>query len=110
VVALDLTIALNPKNKPFTIQSHEKDYVEFHAAHVNRFLTRLDKDIRRWATRASVLGVVVHDNQLRLDHEGNWELSGMTIQMPLAESDEGLGVFEKFFRAYTSALPNRTDL
>ena len=110
VIALDLTVALNPKNEPFDISSNEQDYGELHAAYVNWFLTPLEPRIRQWVAQENVLGLVATYNQPRLDHEGKWELSGITVQMPTAESAEGREVFENFFRSYTSALPNRTDL
>lgn len=110
VIALDLTVALNPENERFAISSNEQEYVELHAAYVNWFLTPLEPRIRQWVAQENVLGLVATYNQPRLNHEGKWELSGITVQMPTAGSAEGREVFEKFFRSYTSALPNRTDL
>lgn len=110
IVAIDLTIALNPSNVRLALPAPEREFMELQAAFVNRFLTILEPKIRKRANGGNVLGLVVHDSQLRLEQSGNWTLSGMTIHMCTTQDQVRQELFDHFFNRYSGALPNMIRL
>jgi hypothetical protein len=53
-----------------------------------------------------VIGIIVHDHQLRFKADGSWWLTSMTIRFGSAEDEVGKQLFRTFEFPYVYALPN----
>jgi hypothetical protein len=111
-VALDTCLAFNPKN----------DRIEDPMA-TNQFLQRyfrvLNSVWRRYDARAQeimlkhdrVLGLVIHDCQIRLNQQNEYELVGMSMRVVSASlTRPEQRHFSELTTIYTNGLPNQEDV
>lgn len=106
VIALDTSVALNPNNERITTPIPDEEFAALHSNGINRFLRRYDERIRRWVHQLGVLGMIVHDHQVRFQGDATWSLSGMTTRFCTAEDEQGQRLFRLFESPYVDALPN----
>ena len=106
VIALDTSVALNPNNERITKPIPDEQFVHLYREAITRFLRRYDERIRVWVRNRGVLGIIVHDHQVRLETDADWSLSSMTMRFCTAEAEEARRLFELFVVPYVEALPN----
>jgi hypothetical protein len=110
VIALDTSVGLNPNNERITTVIPDEEFGSLYQEALIRFLRRYDERIREWVRGRGVLGIVVHDHQLRIQTDGNWSLSSMNMRFCTAEDEAGRQLFKLFEFPYVNALPNTHHL
>ncbi len=106
IIALDTTVALNRNNDRITTPIPEEEFVPLYKDAINLFLRRYDERIRKWVSGKGVIGIIVHDHQVRFETDASWSLSSMTIRFHTAEDEAGKQLFNSFVCPYVNALPN----
>ncbi len=106
IIALDTSVALNPNNDRVTRPIPDEEFVPLYHAAINLFLRRYDARIRKWVSGKNVIGIIVHDHQVRFETDESWSLSSMTVQFCTAEDEAGKQLFNSFWFPYVDALPN----
>lgn len=106
IIAFDTSVALNPNNDRITRPIPEKEFVPLYKDAINMFLHRYDERIREWVSCKGVIGIIVHDHQVRFETDASWSLSSMTMQFCTAEDEAGKQLFNSFWFPYVDALPN----
>jgi hypothetical protein len=67
--------------------------------------------VQRLASKANVLGVLVHDYQVRFQPNRQWGVAGMTMRVPVsARSAAEQRRFDRFAKIYTYAMPNQEEV
>jgi len=110
VIALDTSIGLNANNERITTPMSDEEFVPLHGMAINYFLSCHADRIRTWVRGRGVIGIIVHDHQVRYKVDGSWWLTSMTIRFSSAEDDTGKQLFQSFEFPYAYALPNMKQL
>ncbi len=106
IIALDTSVALNPNNDRVTTPIPDEQFAPLYHEAINRFLRHYDKRIREWTSGRRLIGIVVHDHQVRFETDASWSLCSMTARFCTAEDDAGKRLFNSFVFPYVNALPN----
>jgi hypothetical protein len=103
IVAVDASVALNPKNEALVVP----DPQNFGRDHYNPFWQQYTHyhfdDLRKWISGGDVRGILFQDHHLIKD----WGLASMTFQFPGSHHESE---FFAFANAYAKGLPNLTGL
>lgn len=110
VIALDTCVALNPGNTRITTPVPDEVFARNHCKAINLFLRRHIKRIRSWVSGKGVIGIIVHDHQVRSEIDASWSLSSMTMNLPLADAEYSKRLFNTFVTSYVAAQPNMQHL
>ncbi len=110
VIALDTSVGLNPNNERITKPIPDEEFVPLYQEAINRFLCRYAKRIKGWVHGRGVIGIVVHDHQVRFETDASWSLCSMTMRFDTAEGEAGKRLFNSFVFPYVDALPNMQHL
>lgn len=105
-IVLDTSIALNPENERFIMPIPDEEFAKRHRLAIKDFFDKYNTRIKAWVSDQNVLGVIVHDNQVKCDVDRDWSLSGMTMPYCTTEDNEKRRVFDLFINRYLAALPN----
>jgi hypothetical protein len=110
IITLDRSVALNPSNERITIPIPDKEFAHLHREAINHFLRHYNERIREWVRGRGVIGIIVHDHQVRFKTDASWWLSSMTTRFCSTEDSEGKEHFGIFELPYVNALPNMQHL
>lgn len=107
VIALDTSVALNPNNDRITAPMSDEHFSPLYHEAIRRFC---DEHLRQWISGGPVIGIVVHDHQVRFDTDGSWSLCSMTARFCTAQDGAGKRLFHSFVSPYVDALPNMVHI
>ena len=111
VVAIDLSLARNPKNLPIVSQIQSQWYVPMAQLADQQFFDRYHQDICRWVADTGVRAVLVFDFAIRLRSGQKWGLDGMMSWLPTVHDDEQANRdYRAFHDGFLRGVPNLTDL
>lgn len=107
IIALDTCIALNRNNERISAPISDHEFGRAYKTALNRFVKDYHTRIQECVRAKGVRGIVIHDNQVRMQPDGQWSLAGMTYWVcttrgNLRRSRE----FSLFRREYMKGLPN----
>jgi hypothetical protein len=110
IVAIETCLALNPNNLRIR---HMPDTVFWSEYFENLKISwsQHQKKVQEIITRENVLGIIVHDYQIREQPNSQISLAGMTMRVPaLHRTSAEQRSFETLSTLYTYALPNQDDI
>jgi hypothetical protein len=110
VIALDTSVALNPRNELITTPIPDEIFAPLYREALHLFLRRYDERIRGWVRDRAVIGIIVHDHQVRFLPDGSPSLCSMTIRFCTAQDEAAKRLFRCFELPYVDALPNMQHL
>lgn len=111
IIALDTCVALNRNNERITTQIPEKQFGYIYSEAINRFVDDYYGNIQDWVCGKGVRGIVIHDQQVRFQPNGEWSLVGMTkFVNPARKNNRRKREFAMFTKQYKTGLPNVTHL
>jgi len=108
IMVLDTCVALNKENRRIEVPIPEAEFGELYRRAVNRFVHEHHDRLLKWTESKGVLGLVVHDLQVRMDPSGGWSSAGMTLSVSMDAERES--EFDAFQERYLAGLPNREVL
>ena len=111
IVAIDVTIARNPKNQPITsrLQSQLSGLVV--DAKSQRFFEKYEKDICRWVIGTGVRAILVFEFTLRISPDGNrWIHEGTMFWFLTTHDEQEERELVSFERGFLRHMPNLEDL
>lgn len=112
IVALDLTLARNPDNRPITSGLESQFSVAVRQARNHQFFERREHNICRWVADSGVRALLVLEFTFRVSPDNaSWIHDGMMCWFPTTEGDEQaereLRLFEEGFK---KGIPHLNDL
>jgi hypothetical protein len=110
IIALETCLALNPDNLRIM---HMPDTVFWSEYFENLKFSwsQLQKKVQEIISRDNVLGIILHDYQIREQSNNQIALAGMTMRVPaLHRTATEQRRFETLSTLYTYALPNQDDV
>lgn len=111
IIALDTCVALNRNNERIVTQIPEEQFGYIYSQAINRFVDDFYDNIQDWVYRKGVRGIVIHDQQVRFQPNGEWSLVGMTkFVNPASNNNRRKRDFAMFTKQYKTGLPNLTHL
>lgn len=107
IIAIDTCVALNRDNERITAQIPDEQYAALHKQSLEHFIYDFQDNIQNWVGGKGVRGLVIHDQQVRLQPNDEWSLVGMTMFVnTAAENHRHNREFDMFREQYTTGLPN----
>ena len=107
VIALDTNVALNRDNKRVTTPIADDKFAVLYRQAMQHFMDHFHDRIQKWVRGKGVRGIVVHDQQVRLQLSGEWSLAGMTMWVETARDNQRRKrEFAAFRGAYEDGIPN----
>jgi hypothetical protein len=112
VVVIDTCLAFNPSNERVVPPIANSLFMARYLKTLRMMWSKFQPNMQQIMSKASnVLGIIVHDYQVRQTLDSDWELTGMTMRVPaLSRTSDKQREFEKFATIYTYALPNQEDV
>ena len=112
IIACDLTIARNPKNRPITSSLQSQLSVLTGNAKNQHLFDRYEHDIHQWVAYSGVRALLVFDFTYRVSPDNrSWIHEGMMCWFPTTKNDaraaSELAAFQRFF---LKGMPNLIDL
>jgi hypothetical protein len=109
-IALDTCIALNRENHRIVQIMSDDEYAKRHSRVLKAFVANHDPHIFGWVAKKGVLGIVIHDHQVRMDSEKQWMLMGSHLYVCTCGKREELAYFRDFVKKCLGGLPNSENL
>ena len=107
IVALDTCIALNRKNDRISAPIPDHEFGRAYKAAITTFVKRHHARIQECVRAKGVRGIVIHDNQVRRQPDGQWSLAGMTFWVRTTRGNQRRSrEFSLFRREYMKGIPN----
>jgi hypothetical protein len=106
IVVLETSLLFNPNNTRITRPMSDDNFGELHHQGLCRCIQRYADRINEWVRNEGVCGLIFHDQQVRIDLDGNWFLEGMNLRFPLTHHKRE---FHSFADGYFAGLPNRVN-
>lgn len=111
VIALDTNVALNRDNERITVPLSDNEFFVLYKSALTRFMDDFHDRIQEWVRGKRVRGLIVHDQQVRFQPDGEWSLVGMTLRVNTARENQRRNrEFRLFEKLYTKGLPNIEDV
>ncbi len=111
IIAIHTDVALNRSNKRITTPIPEEQFGPLYSKAIKRFVHKYDINFQRWVFRKGVRCIVIHDQQVRFQPNGEWSLEGMTMFVnPTSKNNRRKRDFAMFTKQYKAGLPNVTHL
>lgn len=111
IVALDLSIAWNPTNKPITsgLQSQLSSMIS--DTKNRQLFSQFEDKIERWTNGTNVRAVVTFESRFRVNKDNTaWIHDGSVFWFPTTHCDIAESELEIIQRSFLSGLPNLTDV
>ena len=107
VIALDTCVALNRDNVRIATPIPDDQFGLLYKAALRHFIDGRHDRIQEWVRGKGVRGLVIHDQQVRFQTDGEWSLAGMTTTVSTARHNSRRQCeFAKFEEQYVKGLPN----
>lgn len=107
IIALDTCVARNRNNKRITTAIPDERFGLLYKRALRRFVDDYGPGIQDWVRGKGVRGIVIHDQQVRFEANGEWSLAGMTFWVPTARENQRRNrEASQFWRHYQNGLPN----
>jgi hypothetical protein len=107
IIALDTDVALNRDNERITTPIPDEQFGPLYKQAIDRFLDDFHDKIQDWVRGKGVRGIVIHDQQVRFQPDGEWSLVGMTMRVDTARDNHRRHrEFAMFNKQYATGLPN----
>lgn len=107
IIAIDTCVALNRDNERITAQIPDEQFGPLYKQPLKHFMDDFHDNIQDWVRGKGVRGLVIHDQQVRFQPNGEWSLVGMTMCVNTArENHRHNREFDMFQERYTTGLPN----
>jgi len=107
IIALDTSVARNRDNRRFTTPIADEQFGCLYKDALYRFVDNYRPGIQDWVRGKGVRGIVIHDQQVRFEANGEWSLAGMTFWVPTARENQRRNrEASQFWRHYQNGLPN----
>lgn len=110
IVALELSLSRNRKNRPIISQIQSQMHLMIADARNGQFSERHGDTIRRWVAGTGVRAVLVIETTLRLRPDRQWWHDGMLSWVPTTLGDEQADpLFKAFYDGFLKGVPNLED-
>jgi hypothetical protein len=111
IIALDTCVALNRENQRITVPIPEEEFWRRYKQGVYHFIGEYHDRVQELVRGKGVLGLAIHDHQIRFQPNGEWTLESMTIHVSTARENQRRNrEFATFARQYGKGLPNVEQL
>lgn len=111
VIALDTNVALNRDNERITAPLPDNEFSVLYKRALEHFMDDFHDKIQEWVRGKGVRGMVIHDQQVRFQPDGEWSLVGMTLRVNTARENQRRNrEFRLFEKHYPKGLPNVEDV
>jgi hypothetical protein len=111
VVALELSLALNPNNLPVVSQTQSAWFETIEQLAAHQFFAERQNRIHDWVDGKGVRAVVVFDFKIRVRPGPEWGLDGMINWLSTARADgQAVREFDTFYGGFLRGVPNLKDL
>ncbi len=111
IIALETSLLYNQHNSRITAPISDDRFGYLYGQALRHEISKHEEKIQDWVRAKGVLGVVFHDQQLRLEPNGQWCLEGMTMTLSTARVNQRRNrEFQLFENGYLRGLPNRQRL
>ncbi len=111
VIALDTCLAFNPNNVRISEPLPDAVFMSRYWKALRNLWSEHQAKVQKVIARADVLGLLVHDYQVRFQTNRQWALAGMTMRVPaLARSTADQRRFDELATLYTYAMPNQEEV
>ncbi|MHB0960443.1 MAG: hypothetical protein ACYC0X_31440 [Pirellulaceae bacterium] len=111
VIAIDTNVALNRDNQRITSPIPDEQFSTMYRRALSQFIDHFHDRIQDWVRGKGVRGIVIHDQQVRFQPDGEWSLVGMTTRVNTSRHNQRRNrEFALFEEHYSQGLPNVTEL
>ena len=111
IIALDTCVALNRNNERITTPIPDEQFGPLYRKAIKCFIDAFYHNIPGWVRGKGVCGIVIHDQQVRFQPNGEWLLEGMTMFIDtVSDNDLCKQEFDVFRKKYETGPPNVTHL
>jgi hypothetical protein len=106
VLAIDITLALNPTNTPLWNTSNDSEFYRQRREYFRQLKPSLEKKMTRWVATTWVRGVILMDNQVRHSGSIGWLLDGYTSPIGTVRSRPNKDAeFGRFYERFCAGMP-----
>jgi hypothetical protein len=107
IIALELSLAWNPKNVPIVSPLESQMYDTISVLQGEQLFDKYHEDIYRWVGGQHVLAVLVFDFRIRLRPNSQWGLDGMSTWLDATKDDEqAKREYKLFYDRFLTGVPN----
>lgn len=100
-------MTLNRDNEPITVPMSGNEFSMLYQQALTQFVDDFHDKMQEWVRGKGVRGIVIHDQQVRWQPDGEWSLVGMTPRVNTARHNQRRKrEFSLFERYYVKGLPN----
>ncbi len=111
VIALELSLAWNPNNRPIISRLQSQMCVAIARLKATQLLGRYHKNIYERVNGYGVCAVVLYDSTIRLCQDNEWELDGMWTWLETTRGDEqAKSDYWLFYKSFLAGIPNLEHL
>jgi len=111
IIAVELSLAWNPKNMPIVSRLQSQWYVPIAQLKSQQLFAKHHEDIYRWVRGLGVLAVLVFEFSVRLRPDDQWGLDGMSTWLDTTQGDEQAKQdYELFYDRFLKGVPNLKHL
>ncbi|MGH2510572.1 MAG: hypothetical protein ACRDHZ_24620, partial [Ktedonobacteraceae bacterium] len=106
VIIVDSCLMFNPENNPVG-RGSEEVFINALANRINKFVKTQYHQMVNSLAHKSVLGVLIHDHNVKSEEGDDWNLKTLTFHVPVfADGGHEDPRFKAFREMYVSPLPN----
>ncbi len=107
IIALETSMALNRENERIIVPISNEEFGRLYKQAFDHFVDDFHDRIQNWVYGKWVRGIVLHDQQVRFESDGDWSLAGMSYWIStLGKCQDCEREFLQFKYAYIKGLPN----
>ncbi len=107
IIAIELSLAWNPKNMPIISRLQSQMYVTISVLKATQLFDRYQTDIYRWVHDHGVLAVLVFEFSIRLRQDNQWGLDGMSAWLETTQGNEHAKADDRlFYDRFLAGVPN----
>lgn len=107
IIVLNTDVALNRDNKRITVPIPHNQFGILYKQAMTHFIDRVRNNIQQWVRGKEVRAVIFHDQQVRVEPNGQWSLNGMTMSVNTARHNQRRNrEYDSFWKYYSKGLPN----
>ena len=106
IIVADISLAFNPENRRIEVPITDERFMKLHIEAVRRIVDLYHDRLQHWIRAKGVLGLILHDHQVRLHPTRGWEMDSLTTSVRALglEQDQDAN-FASFVQSYERGLP-----